>query len=177
MSTINCLKLNCNFKYTDELVKTLCKPVVYAKYIKLKQVALIKSSTDRYSYCVYPDCEEITKIENDAIQVTCANQHVSCLKCFNQAEPEHICNNVENSGGANHFENPSDIVIRACPKCLLLISKVEGCNHITCSNCRYEFCWLCSGEYKTGHFDITNLTGCTMLSEFLTRQRKAKLLL
>ncbi|KAF2024856.1 hypothetical protein EK21DRAFT_11365, partial [Setomelanomma holmii] len=29
------------------------------------------------------------------------------------------------------------------PGCLYNIEKNEGCNHMTCSQCKYEFCWIC----------------------------------
>jgi len=38
-----------------------------------------------------------------------------------------------------------------CPKCKAIIERTAGCNHMKC-RCRYEFCWLCGGEYTSNHF-------------------------
>jgi hypothetical protein len=39
---------------------------------------------------------------------------------------------------------------RVCPSCKSTIFRDGGCNHMTCTRCRFEFCWLCEGAWA-GH--------------------------
>ncbi|MFM7853917.1 MAG: hypothetical protein ACKO96_18840 [Flammeovirgaceae bacterium] len=32
-----------------------------------------------------------------------------------------------------------------CPMCSVKISRTEGCNHMTCAFCKFEWCWVCGG--------------------------------
>lgn len=46
---------------------------------------------------------------------------------------------------------------KQCPECRKPIEKNQGCNHMTCKICNYEFCWLCLGKWsehgqKTGGY-------------------------
>ncbi len=45
---------------------------------------------------------------------------------------------------------------RQCPRCHMGIQKNQGCNHMTCSGCGHQFCWLCLGDcYDHGdHFRL-----------------------
>ena len=56
------------------------------------------------------------------------------------------------------WEGANDV--KQCPKCRARIEKNLGCNHMTCSVCHYQFCWLCENEYYDGHYSPFNPIGC-----------------
>ena len=42
---------------------------------------------------------------------------------------------------------------KRCPKCGMAISKVEGCNKMTCGSCYAYFCYRCGKEIQSyDHF-------------------------
>lgn len=47
-----------------------------------------------------------------------------------------------------------------CPSCSSLCEKRDGCNHMTCPICRYQWCWLCKQQYRPGHYNRMNPLGC-----------------
>ncbi|KAJ1630723.1 hypothetical protein T492DRAFT_1001394 [Pavlovales sp. CCMP2436] len=54
-----------------------------------------------------------------------------------------------------------------CPGCRGPIEKNGGCNHITCSKCKHEWCWLCRGKYTPEHFMTT---ACNVFSSDFFRE-------
>lgn len=82
---------------------------------------------------------------SSAVQVNCATVHKWLIK--NSAESENL--------------NWILAHTKQCPKCKRPIEKNQGCMHMTCSQCRHEFCWLCQGSWaehgeRTGGFYACN---------------------
>ncbi|UJR07689.1 hypothetical protein I4U23_011974 [Adineta vaga] len=86
------------------------------------------------------------------------NTSVQCnncqkLTCFKHRCPWHdgmTCEEYEmprNSGQQHASERWIDGNTKACPKCHAHIEKNEGCDHMTCFKCKYEFCWQCLVSY------------------------------
>jgi len=68
--------------------------------------------------------------------VTChICQKSSCTKCLRDSHPG-ACVQLEDS---ERFIRKN---AKPCPGCQAPIEKNGGCNHMTCSSCRHEFCWL-----------------------------------
>jgi hypothetical protein len=72
----------------------------------------------------------------------CPSGHAFCLRCF---KPEHdgFCADTE-------AERQELLLLphqKLCPTCKTIIFKDGGCNHMTCSRCRQDFCWLCNRKF------------------------------
>ena len=54
---------------------------------------------------------------------------------------------------------------KPCPRCKVPTHKSEGCNHMRCSRCQEEWCWLCGRGITPGgaypaHYKWWNPLGC-----------------
>jgi len=56
---------------------------------------------------------------------------------------------------------------RPCPQCKAPIEKMEGCNHMTCTNhsCRHEFCWICRKDWKLHNSETGGFFRCNRWQE------------
>ncbi len=82
-----------------------------------------------------------------------------CRKCRVQWHADATCEQfkqwqLENGQGEARFDEWRKKHTRPCPKCKSPIEKNGGCNHMSCQKpgCGAQFCWLCMGPYKSGHF-------------------------
>uniref|UniRef100_A0A1I7U306 RING-type domain-containing protein n=1 Tax=Caenorhabditis tropicalis TaxID=1561998 RepID=A0A1I7U306_9PELO len=65
------------------------------------------------------------------------NSHgeVSCEEHRALQQPDYSIQAYIRSVGAEN--------VKKCPKCSLLVEKIDGCNHVQCGRCKIHFCWLC----------------------------------
>lgn len=54
---------------------------------------------------------------------------------------------------------------KKCPKCKTDIEKNQGCMHMTCRNCKYEFCWLCTNDWKQHGANTGGFYACNAYKE------------
>lgn len=86
------------------------------------------------------------------MDVICKCGGTYCFTCKNEAHRPVDCETVRrwNVKNSAESENLTWIIAntKPCPKCARPIEKNQGCMHMTCSQCAYEFCWLCLGSWK-----------------------------
>ena len=109
--------------------------------------------------CPIPNCESYAVLpenfQNEKIILVCKEKehHAFCSKCKKYAHGDSDCGKKIEEEYRNLTKNSKHI--RKCPRCNFFIEKNQGCNHMTCGNkeCAHEFCWVCMGNYSTGHYD------------------------
>ncbi|XP_049788774.1 ankyrin repeat and IBR domain-containing protein 1-like isoform X1 [Schistocerca nitens] len=98
--------------------------------------------------------------------VDCGNGHFFCWECLGEAHapcgcqqwqqwqrkisevrPEELrasCTETEDAANCLWLVTNS----KPCPNCKSPIQKNEGCNHMKCSKCKCDFCWVCLENWK-----------------------------
>lgn len=93
-------------------------------------------------------------------QIDCPScNHRYCNQCLHPHAQNITCQDAELSRNPNAAERASQAWkqqnTKACPHCNAAIEKNEGCLHMTCRSCTYQFCWNCLGDWRT-HYDNYN---------------------
>lgn len=75
-----------------------------------------------------------------------------CLKCGEEPHAPVTCRDLVkwNEKCRNESETANWILAntKPCPKCSSRIEKNQGCNHMSCQQCKHEFCWICMGDWN-----------------------------
>lgn len=129
----------------------------FSKYLKFKNIATINQDPF-VIWCVKVDCPGYIKGEKNSKKLACplCNQEI-CFLCRNAWHEGRNCEEAMNSEFISYVKK---VEAKDCPKCKSKIEKFEGCNHMTCARCKYNFCWICLGKYSSNHYEWYNVFGC-----------------
>ncbi|EGT37530.1 hypothetical protein CAEBREN_02789 [Caenorhabditis brenneri] len=97
---------------------------------------------------------------SDKDTVICSCGSTFCFLCRSDAHYPATCRQLrlweKENLNTDNFDGMAlywvSLNTRECPRCSVPIQKNGGCNHMTCTGCRYEYCWFCSGNWNF-HFD------------------------
>ncbi len=170
-----CPEEGCSLRVGPSLFK---KHLPAADFSKYQKYLLITFTDDNRSvrWCPRPGCGLL--VENagpKSIEVSCKCEYVFCFDCMAEGHLPVDCEtnkkwfdkHTAESGNVNWMKANT----KPCPKCKLPIEKNQGCNHMTCSQCRYEFCWICMGDWiaHKGNYNCNAIN-----KELLVSQEDAK---
>ncbi|BFZ21952.1 hypothetical protein BsWGS_24991 [Bradybaena similaris] len=108
-----------------------------------------------------------SKIPSDTSRgVDCGVGHYFCWECLEESHEPCSCENWSRwfqkinevkpetlDGTEQETELAANCLwlvtnSKPCPNCKSPIQKNEGCNHMKCSKCKYDFCWVCLEQWK-----------------------------
>jgi ariadne-1 len=108
-------------------------------------------------WCPGKGCEMAIQSLNETSaklnEVLCDGCYTSfCFNCSNETHRPASCSTIQlwDEKNKNESETANWILAhtKKCGSCGTRIEKNSGCNHMTCRVCKYQFCWLCDGDWK-----------------------------
>eukprot|EP00357_Protocruzia_adherens_P007125 CAMPEP_0114976138 /NCGR_PEP_ID=MMETSP0216-20121206/2500_1 /TAXON_ID=223996 /ORGANISM="Protocruzia adherens, Strain Boccale" /LENGTH=503 /DNA_ID=CAMNT_0002337021 /DNA_START=56 /DNA_END=1567 /DNA_ORIENTATION=- len=153
-SSINatCPSYGCPLVVTHDVWLKFLKPASLKGYIKFLRASFVEDNK-AVVWCPSPGCEFCVDNEHQsAKELQCECGYLFCYKCSRESHLPGNCNDVEKWLIKNSAESENVTWILAntkgCPGCKRHIEKNQGCNHMVCSSCHTDFCWLCLGPWS-----------------------------
>ena len=152
-NVVRCMHENCMRQIVVSDIVTLCGEEMANKIEN--RIAVVSGSTSKeFKRCVNPQCGLLIYV--DAIGLcgtaTCTCGTRICWKCGELAHAPLDCSFMEKWLGLVESGKKNRWILnhtKTCGKCKARIEKNGGCNHMTCSVCHYEFCWICGREWNS----------------------------
>jgi ariadne-1 len=148
--TMTCPSFKCPLKISTDTMRDICPAEVSEKYYKYVVRDFIDSSTYMH-WCPAPNCGLIA-LGIEINDIVCGCSFPYCASCGHESHRPATCQELSQwvLKNSSESENSSWILVntKGCPKCSRRIEKNKGCNHMTCSICRYEFCWICMCDWR-----------------------------
>ncbi|KAL7753149.1 hypothetical protein RI367_001602 [Sorochytrium milnesiophthora] len=147
----------CKLVVDEKTVEMVVDKDTFKKY----QSLLLRTFVDDNEYlkwCPSANCENAVechvsqaKLKEIIPTVICASGHRFCFGCSQVDHQPTLCALLklwmrkcqDDSETANWISANT----KECPRCKSTIEKNGGCNHMTCKQCKYEWCWICMGSW------------------------------
>lgn len=104
----------------------------------------------QYRFCPGPDCDVVVVSLGDTGPVKCICDTSFCFGCGDEPHVPALCADFEKWKrifGSSEFWVAKNS--KPCPRCGVPIEKNQGCNHIHCSQCEFDFCWICLAHLES----------------------------
>jgi len=158
----------------SDITEILCENVKTLEKYKRLKFDKDHPFSRRCPDCNVPNLFETKSIvkNNKQICIPC-NPVTNCMKCEKEFCFYHSCAHVGMTCAEYEKDTTEDndlntefinTFAKKCPKCSMLVQKLDGCNQMKCPMCDTNFCWLCLKIVDDGtfpaHFQWWNLAGC-----------------
>ncbi|XP_055933072.1 potential E3 ubiquitin-protein ligase ariadne-2-like [Argiope bruennichi] len=146
---------DCNLLVPEDFVlNILNKSSLREKYQQFSFSDYVKSHP-KLRFCPGTNCSTIIFAkECQSKRVICKFcKTIFCFKCGSDYHAPTDCETIkkwltkcaDDSETANYISAHT----KDCPKCSICIEKNGGCNHMQCYSCKFDFCWMCLGDWNS----------------------------
>jgi hypothetical protein len=134
-----------------------------SNYLLSEQKAIAETIIPKAYHCPTPNCTNAIEIVGDLAAsnlnykfncTSCGKSY--CVRCNARFHVGQTCDQYKISRSGREVEAKMQRyfkemkergLIKPCPKCKAHIEKNKGCDHMTCSKCKYEFWWTTGAKY------------------------------
>jgi len=174
-----CIRTTCPInKWNDLISPSIFKTVLSAQEHKMYDKFFLTYFVDcmkSIKWCPSPGCSKaVFYPEITAVDVFCTWGKAFWFYWEQDAHTPVECYYLQmfmdklREGEQDGLTTTNDLWVKVnsknCPKCKVPIEKNSGCMHMTCYSCRYDFCWLCMGDYKK-HQEETGIGLCNSFED------------
>eukprot|EP01027_Heterolobosea_sp_BB2_P022237 GEZU01032728.1.p1 GENE.GEZU01032728.1~~GEZU01032728.1.p1 ORF type:complete len:506 (-),score=183.84 GEZU01032728.1:127-1644(-) len=148
----NCPHPKCTTVLDESVFKEFSDKDKFQKYAQFLSRSFVDENP-HIKWCPAPNCGRAVYCpELTTVVVKCDCNNKFCFKCGYEAHAPASCALLKEWLKKEKDESETATWLTAntkvCPKCNTAIEKNGGCNHMTCSRCRHEFCWICNGNWS-----------------------------
>lgn len=164
-----CPAFQCTAKIPDDIVRRLLTPVEIEKLERFRIEKALEADP-AFRWCPQPGCKGFSTIQDLQAPLTCnVCGMLYCGYCHSLWHPGEECP----EGKDRQFDEwLRGAKAKFCPRCKMRVEKNEGCMHMTCVQCRYEWCWRCGEDFHNHenciavvkrHWADVPLEGCLLI--------------
>ncbi|EKE37676.1 zinc finger protein, putative [Entamoeba nuttalli P19] len=150
-----CMEQGCTCKVNYEIIEKIGNKKIYERFMYFICKDFI-SHRKSYVFCPVDTCGRAIHYfdtSRNEVPIICKCGQKFCFKCGREMHKPVSCSEfmkwndlVTNDTESMKFVNT---ISKPCFHCGLYTERVDGCNHMTCSRCHGEWCWMCRGDWKT----------------------------
>eukprot|EP00741_Cyanophora_paradoxa_P011402 tig00020556_g11013.t1 len=148
---ITCAAFKCKARVPDSTIEKAVEPSTYQKYKSFLARSFVDDNPNA-KWCPAANCGRAINNPPNKSAVKCDCGHTFCFHCMNESHAPARCHDVklwyQKCKDDSETYNWLSANTQDCPQCKSAIEKNGGCNHMTCKKCKFEFCWVCQGEWK-----------------------------
>ena len=147
---IKCMNYSCKEILNDKFIRNIIQDnkILIDKYEKFLEKNEILNNPNK-KFCPIKGCESYAEKKGSNKYVECKKGHKFCFICMKNWHGKEKCEKKEEEDFKIWKQGK---IIKQCPNCKMWTEKNEGCNHMKCAECKYEWCWLCGEKYSLNHY-------------------------